>query len=123
MLGQTARPLDRNGAYFPPGPALWPDPQLIRNDDAAVGVARALGEQSAIVLRGNGAVVVGGSLPRAVVLAQFLEDASATDLAARADDVPPIELTPSEAVARAVWTGGIEERMWSYLTRDDPENP
>lgn len=122
VLGRTARPLDRNGAYFAPGPPLWPDPQLIRSDDAAASVARALGEHSAIVLRGNGAVVVGESLPRAVVLAQFLEDASAIDLAARAGDVPPLELTPGEAAARAVWTGDIEERMWSHLTRNDPEN-
>lgn len=122
VLGQTARPLDRNGAYFAPGPALWPDPQLIRSDDAAANVARALGQASAIVLRGNGAVVVGESLPRAVVLAQFLEDASATDLAAMASGLPPIDLSPGEAAARAIWTGGLEERMWSYLTRNDPEN-
>jgi HCOMODA/2-hydroxy-3-carboxy-muconic semialdehyde decarboxylase len=122
VLGRTARALDRNGAYFAPGPPLWPDPQLIRSDDSAAAVARALGENPAIVLRGNGAVVAGESLTRAVVLAHFLEEASATDLAARAGDIPPIELTPDEAAARAVWTGGIEERMWSYLTCGDPEH-
>ncbi len=121
-LGRTARPLDRNGAYFAPGPPLWSDPRLVRDDDSAAGVARALGQHSAVVLRGNGAVVVGESLQRAVVLAQFLEDASARDLAVRAGDVPPIELTAEEAAARAVWTGGIEERMWSYMTYNDPEN-
>lgn len=121
VLGLTARPLDRNGSYFAPGTPLWSDPRLVRGDESANRVAHALGKNSAIVLRGNGAVVVGESLPRAVVLARFLEDASTTDLAARAAGVSPIELTPEETAARAVWTGGIEERMWSYLTHGDPE--
>ncbi|MCE0767741.1 class II aldolase/adducin family protein [Pseudonocardia kujensis] len=122
VLGRTARPLDRNGAYFFPGPPLWPDPGLVRDDERADQVAQALGGSAAIVLRGNGAVVAGPSLPRAVVLARFLEDASATDLAVRAANGAPIEFTADEAAARAVFSGGIEERMWRHLTRDDPEN-
>ena len=120
-VGCTARPLDGTGSYFAPGPPLWPEPRLVRTEGAAEAVADALGDAPAIVLRGNGAVVVGESLPRAVVLAQFLETASELDLAVRSTGADAVEFSPEEATARAVWTGGIEERMWSYLTRDDPE--
>ncbi|QKV81811.1 class II aldolase/adducin family protein [Amycolatopsis sp. Hca4] len=119
--GCTARPLDGTGAYFAPGPPLWPDPRLVRTEAAAAAVAEALRDAPAIVLRGNGAVVVGGSLQRAVVLAQFLETASELDLAVRATGADAVEFSPDEVAARAVWTGGIEERMWAYLTRGDPE--
>lgn len=121
VLGHTARPLDGTGSYFAPGPPLWSDPRLVRTREAAEAVAGALGDAPAIVLRGNGAVVVGAALPQAVVLAQFLETASELDLAARSTGAEAIGFSPAESIARAVWTGGIEERMWSYLTRDDPE--
>lgn len=121
VLGHTARPLDGPGSYFAPGPALWPEPQLIRNDEAAGAVADVLADSSAVVLRGNGAVIAAESLPRAVILARFLEDASAVDLATKSTGEPAIELTREEASARATWEGGIEDRMWSYLTQDDPE--
>lgn len=121
-LGRTLRPLERNGAYFSPGPPLWRDPVLIRDDDRARAVADVLGDAPAVVMRGNGAVVAAVSLPRAVVLAKFLEDGSTADLAVRATRSDPIELTAEEAAARAVWSGGIEERMWAHLTWADPEN-
>jgi HCOMODA/2-hydroxy-3-carboxy-muconic semialdehyde decarboxylase len=121
VLGLTARPLDGTGSYFAPGPPMWSDPGLVRTAKAADGVADALADAPAIVLRGNGAVVVGETLPRAVVLAQFLETASELDLAARATGNEAIKFTQEEVAARAVWTGGIEERMWTHLTRNDSE--
>ena len=121
-LGRTLRPLERNGAYFVPGPPFWGDPVLIRDDVRARAVADLLGDAPAVVMRGNGAVVVAASLPRAVVLAKFLEDGSTADLAILATGVEPIELSAEEAAARAVWSGGIEDRMWAHLTWTDPEN-
>lgn len=121
-LGRTLRPLERNGAYFSPGPPLWGDPVLIRDDDRARAVADLLGDAPAVVMRGNGAVVAAQSLPRAVVLAKFLEDGSTAELAILATGVQPVELSAEEAAARAVWSGGIEDRMWAHLTRTDPEN-
>ena len=121
-LGRTLRPLERNGAYFAPGPPLWGDPVLIRDDDRARAVADLLGDAPAVVMRGNGAVVAAASLPRTVVLAKCLEDGSTADLTIRATGLEPIELSAEEAAARAVWSGGIEDRMWTHLTWTDPEN-
>ncbi len=47
------------GSYFAPQAALWDDPLLMRNDEAAVKFAEALGDARAIVMRGNGCVLTG----------------------------------------------------------------
>ena len=46
-------PRARHGfsAYFHPQPPLWDDPALLRNDEAAAGVAETLDDARAIVLR------------------------------------------------------------------------
>lgn len=123
-MGVTPRARHGFGAYFAPAPPLWASPALVRDDPSAEGVASALGDQApAIVLRGNGAVVTGSSLMQAVVLAWYLEDAARVELAVRqAKAEADGELTPEEAAQRAIWHGGIAERMWDYLTHGDPEH-
>jgi len=110
-------------AFFHAGVPLWDDPSLLRDDASAGGVAQALGQASAVVMRGNGAVVVAEDLMRAVTLCCYLEDAARIELAVlaagRADDAPC--LTPEQARRRATWAGLAAERMWDFLTHDDPE--
>jgi HCOMODA/2-hydroxy-3-carboxy-muconic semialdehyde decarboxylase len=118
-------PRARHGfaSYFAPAPPLWDDPELVRDDHAAVGVAERLGDTRAVVLRGNGAVTVGETVEEATVLCWCLEDAARVELA-----LSPLtqlatvtELSPAEAKRRAIWDGGLLDRMWDFLTRDDPE--
>ncbi|HRM73739.1 MAG TPA: class II aldolase/adducin family protein, partial [Paracoccus sp. (in: a-proteobacteria)] len=114
------------GCYFQPGVALWDDPQLIRDDDRAVGAITAMGPGRALLMRGNGAVVWGESIEAATVLAWYLEDMCRIELVALqaglADSAPVI--APAEAEARATRTGRIIERMWDHLVAGDPElNP
>lgn len=103
------------GAYFHPGPAYWDDPRLLRDDDSAARLAEALGSHNAIVMRGNGAIVVADSLEKAAVLSWFLEDAARIER-----DVRQIggarQLDADEIVARQVFAGGVVERMWRWLT-------
>ncbi|GAB7551386.1 hypothetical protein NRB_08840 [Novosphingobium sp. 11B] len=105
------------GAYFAPGPALWDDPRLLRDDAAAVRVAKALGEGNAIVLRGNGVVVAGETLEQAAVLNWFLEDAARIERDVRMMGFAPESgrLNAEETAARQVWSGGVVERMWNWL--------
>lgn len=115
------RPRHGIGAYFHPGPALWDDPRLLRDDAAAARLAECLGSRNAIVMRGNGAIVCGESLPQAVVLSWFLEDAARVERDVRAMGFPPDAglLSPPEIEARQVWSGGVVERMWQWLRRDE----
>jgi HCOMODA/2-hydroxy-3-carboxy-muconic semialdehyde decarboxylase len=105
------------GAYFGKVP-LWNDPRLLRDDAAAAALADTLGEASALVMRGNGAVVVGQTLPQAVTLGWFLEDAARVerDVRAMGHDAEAARLSREEIQARQIWSGGVVERMWQHLT-------
>jgi HCOMODA/2-hydroxy-3-carboxy-muconic semialdehyde decarboxylase len=114
------RPRHGIGAYFHPGPALWDDPRLLRDDASAARLAGALGDHNAIVLRGNGAIVCADGLEKAVVLSWFLEDAARIERDVRAMGFDPKAgvLDDAEAEARNIWSGGVVERMWQWLTRE-----
>ncbi len=123
LLRRTPRPRHGFGAYFAPGPPLWEDPRLLRDDAAAMRLAQMLGAGKAIVMRANGAVVVGANLVEAVALSWFLEEAARVEMslaALRADGEETL-LTPDETTARQVVAGRVYERMWEYLTHGDPE--
>lgn len=124
-MGVTPRARHGFGAYFHPQPPHWPGPQLVRNDDAARGVAETLGDAPAIVVGVNGAVTAAADLPRAVTLAWFLEDAARVELEVRAAGGAEHVTFPSadDARARATWDGRIAERMWDVLTHEPDRDP
>lgn len=110
------------GSYFYPGIPLWDDPQLIRDDAAAVELAKLLGAGRAVMMRGNGLVTAGTSLEQAVVLAWYAEDAARVELAVQSAGIgDPALLSQAECEQRATWSGRIMERMWDHLTFGDPE--
>lgn len=117
VAGLVPVPRHGIGAYFGSIP-LWNDPRLLRDDAAAAALADLLGSAPALVMRGNGAVVVGDNLPQAVALAWFLEDAARVEQSIRAMelDIEAAKLSPEEIDARQIWSGGVVERMWHHLT-------
>lgn len=121
---RTPKPRHGMGSYFGAGAALWDDPQLVRDDAAAAAVIDAMGERNAVVMRGNGVVVVADSLPKVVSLTWYLEDAAKLELAVLAAglDQDSVVLDAAERERRATSKGGIFERMWEYLTHGDPES-
>lgn len=121
---RTPKPRHGMGSYFGAGAALWDDPQLVRDDALAAAVIDAMGDRNAVVMRGNGVVVVADSLPRVVSLTWYLEDAAKLELAVLAAglDQDSVVLDAAERERRATSTGGIFERMWEYLTHGDPES-
>lgn len=121
--GRTPKPRHGMGAYFGAGAALWNDPQLVRDDAAAVAVIDAMGESNAVVMRGNGVVVAADSLEKVLCLTWYLEDAARLELAVLGAGLEQtsIVLTAAECERRATTAGGIFERMWEHLTAGDPE--
>lgn len=121
---RVPRPRHGFGAYFgDDGIALWDDPQLVREDEAAAALAGQLGARAALVMRGNGAVVVGSSLMHAVVLTWYLEDAARLELELLSAglEAESVTLSSTECARRATCAGLIFERMWDHLTAGDPE--
>jgi HCOMODA/2-hydroxy-3-carboxy-muconic semialdehyde decarboxylase len=108
------------GAYFYPGPMLWDDPRLLREEASASALADKLGTGNAIVMRGNGALVVADGLPKAVALSWFLEDAARVerDVRMMGFGADTGLLDADEIRARRVFAGGVVERMWDWLTQD-----
>jgi HCOMODA/2-hydroxy-3-carboxy-muconic semialdehyde decarboxylase len=107
------------GAYFHPGPVFWNNPRLLRDDQSAAQLAEALGDANAIVMRGNGAIIVADGLEKAVTLSWFLEDAARLERDIRAMGCDPAQglLNAEEIAARQVWSGGVVDRMWQWMTR------
>jgi len=122
-LGRTPHARHGFGSYFAPQPPFWADPRLIRDDERAARVVASLGNSRAIVLRGNGAVTVGRSLPEACVLAWYLEDSARVELDVLASREPGAVLSHEESADRATMQGRIFERMWDWLTKDEPGTP
>jgi HCOMODA/2-hydroxy-3-carboxy-muconic semialdehyde decarboxylase len=124
LLRRTPKPRHGFGAYFAPGPALWDDPRLLRDDAAAARLAETLGTGNALVMRANGAVVVGESLVEAVALSWFLEEAARVEvsLMQMGQDGDHTLLTADETTARQVVAGRVYERMWDYLSFGDSES-
>ncbi len=123
-LGKTPRVLHGLGAYFAPSPPFWPHTDLVRDDASAEKVAAAMGENAAIVLRGNGAVTVGETLQEAASMAFFLEDAARMELAllpASSHGLEPQPYSEEQAKRRAIKAGALIERMWQFLCLEDPE--
>jgi HCOMODA/2-hydroxy-3-carboxy-muconic semialdehyde decarboxylase len=122
VLGRSPHALHGLGTYFAPSAPYWPDTQLVRDDERARALAEKMDRNSAIVLRGNGAVTAGTSLEQATAFAFFLEDAAWIELQAHcALDLQPIEYSQQESADRAAAGGGLIERMWHYLCFGDPE--
>lgn len=119
-LRRTPLALHGLGAYFAPQPPLWDDPQLVRDQERALGVALRLGDARAVVLRGNGAVTVGESVREAACHAYFLEDAAALELRVLATGEPATAYTAAEAARRADGADQkLYDRMWEFLLGDD----
>jgi HCOMODA/2-hydroxy-3-carboxy-muconic semialdehyde decarboxylase len=112
------------GSYFPAPVPLWDDPQLIRTEAQAAGVAAAVGQGNVVVMRGNGAVVAAPSLDKALVLTWYLEDAARVELQVRSAGLESAGavLDDEQAALRATDAGRIFERMWDYLTAGDHES-
>jgi HCOMODA/2-hydroxy-3-carboxy-muconic semialdehyde decarboxylase len=120
-LGRTPRALHGFGAYFAPCPPLHADPRLVRDEASAAALSEKLGSSRAIVMRGNGAVTVGASLEEAVALAWYLEDAARVELAVLGTGLNALEFNDTEVRDRAVTAGRLFERMWDWMTMNDPE--
>jgi HCOMODA/2-hydroxy-3-carboxy-muconic semialdehyde decarboxylase len=117
--GIVPKPRHGIGAYFSPDVPLWDDPRLLRDDASAARLAEQMGDNCAIIMRGNGAVVAADDLKKAVVLSWFLEDAARVERDVRMMGFDPVSglLNADEVTDRQVFAGGVVDRMWAYLGR------
>jgi L-ribulose-5-phosphate 4-epimerase len=69
-------PVHNHGSFFAGGVPLFHKTPLVSTLELGEEIAAALGASPALLLRGNGQVTVGRSVPEAVIMAIYLEEAA-----------------------------------------------
>ena len=79
MFSVTDTPLEavhNHGSFFSGGVPVHRTIDLISTRELGEGAAAALGDAAAVLLQGNGQVTVGRTIPEAVMMAIYLEEAA-----------------------------------------------
>ncbi len=116
VTDRKLEPVHNHGSFFSGGVPVFSTPDLISRRELGEEVARALGGSPALLLRGNGQVTVGRTIPEAVMMAIYLEEA-AEILFGALQIGTPIPLTTEESAKRRVEAlPPVDmERAWSYF--------
>jgi HCOMODA/2-hydroxy-3-carboxy-muconic semialdehyde decarboxylase len=105
-------PLHGQGAFLGSQVPVFDDAILVRGVSRAEDLARVLGDEQALLMRGNGAVTVGASLGQAVARMLVLESSAEMNIRAAAAGTPQ----PLTAEEQGEWRGvaaEILERLWA----------
>jgi ribulose-5-phosphate 4-epimerase/fuculose-1-phosphate aldolase len=118
VTGRKLEPVHNHGSFFAGGVPVFEKPDLISTPELGRAVARLIGDGRAVLLRGNGQVTVGGSVPEAVMMAIYLEEAADVLFGALQIGIP-IPLTVDESAKRRVEAlPPVDlERAWNYFKR------
>ena len=116
VTDRKLEPVHNHGSFFAGGVPVLATPDLISNEPLGTAVAQALGDRPAILLRGNGQVTVGRTIPEAVMMAIYLEEAAQV-LYGALQIGTPIPLTVDESKQRQVEAlPPVDmERAWNYF--------
>lgn len=122
-LSSTGRPMraySQPGALFAEDVGLYTETiALIRSHALGAGVAKALGEHRAVLLKNHGPVVTGRDIAEAVVGAIMLENAAMVQLAVEAAGDPAPEFSRSDIAQLKSEIGQSEQFQinFDYLVR------
>jgi L-ribulose-5-phosphate 4-epimerase len=116
VTDKKIEPVHNHGSFFSGGVPLFPNTDLISTPELGREVVATLGKRAAILLRGNGQVTVGRSIPEAVMMAIYLEEA-AEMLYGALQIGAPVPLTSEESARGKEETlPPVDlERAWNYF--------
>lgn len=116
VTDRKLEPVHNHGSFFAGGVPVFHTPDLISSRPLGEEVARAIGDRPALLLRGNGQVTVGRTIPEAIMMAIYLEEA-AEILFGALQIGTPIALTADESMTRRVEAlPPVDlERAWNYF--------
>jgi L-ribulose-5-phosphate 4-epimerase len=116
VTDRKLEPVHNHGSFFAGGVPVFHKPDLISTDKLGHEVVAALGEKPALLLRGNGQVTVGKTIPEAVMMAIYLEEA-AEILAGALQIGTPIPLAEGESAfrQREALPPVDLERAWNFF--------
>ena len=116
VTDRKLEPVHNHGSFFAGGVPVFDTPDLIASERLGTAVAAALGDNPAVLLRGNGQVTVGRTIPEAVMMAIYLEEA-AEILFGALQIGKPIPLTLEQSKQRQVEAlPPVDmERAWNFF--------
>ncbi len=116
VTDRKLEPVHNHGSFFGGGVPVFIKPDLIATERLGSDVAATLGDNPAVLLRGNGQVTVGRTIPEAVMMAIYLEEA-AEILFGALQIGKPIPLTMDESKQRQVEAlPPVDmERAWNFF--------
>jgi HCOMODA/2-hydroxy-3-carboxy-muconic semialdehyde decarboxylase len=114
-LGGPFRPIHGQGAWVSNTLVVFDDARLVRTRGAGEQLAVRLADQDAIILRGNGALVVGASVAEAATRLWLLEASARYILQARAAGMPQA-LSDEEIAAWRLAAPDLMSRLWEHLS-------
>jgi ribulose-5-phosphate 4-epimerase/fuculose-1-phosphate aldolase len=118
VTDRKLEPVHNHGSFFAGGVPVFKTPDLISTAELGAQMTHELGDHPAILLRGNGQVTVGRTIPEAVMMAIYLEEA-AVMLHGALQIGRPIPLSASESNQRRIEAlPPVDlERAWNFFTR------
>lgn len=118
VTDRKLEPVHNHGSFFAGGVPVFEKPDLITTQKLGEEVVQVLGDGPAVLLRGNGQVTVGRTIPEAVMMAIYLEEA-AEILYGALQIGTPVRLTSDESAKRQVEAlPPVDmERAWNYFKK------
>ena len=109
-------PVHNHGSFFAGGVPIFTSPDLISTEKLGNDVSQTLANRPAVLLRGNGQVTVGRTIPEAVMMAIYLEE-TAEVLYGALQIGTPIPLTVDESKQRQIEAlPPVDmERAWNFF--------
>jgi len=110
-------PVHMHGAIFADGVPVFDSVGHVNTKELGDGLARALGNRRAVLLKMHGAAIVGGSLEEAFVAAIQLEENAQQQLLAETSGAGKVEPMTPEDVARCIkqsWRPASIQKRWQY---------
>jgi len=116
VTDRRLEPVHNHGSFFAGGVPVFSPPDLISTEQLGTAVGACLGDRPAVLLRGNGQVTVGRTIPEAVMMAIYLEEAAEV-LYGALQIGKPIPLTIDESRQRQIEAlPPVDlERAWSFF--------
>jgi ribulose-5-phosphate 4-epimerase/fuculose-1-phosphate aldolase len=116
VTDQKLEPVHNHGSFFAGGVPVFQTPDLISTEKLGNEVAQAMADKPAILLRGNGQVTIGRTIPEAVMMAIYLEEAAEVLYGALQIGKPiPLTLDESEQRQSEALPPVDLERAWNFF--------
>jgi HCOMODA/2-hydroxy-3-carboxy-muconic semialdehyde decarboxylase len=103
------------GSHLRNSPWVFDDPSPISTVDLGLAVTELLADRQAVVLRGNGAVIVGNDIPDAVANASYLLETVTIHLAGGVAEAAKPFTSHEIGLRGGAMRGDSSNRTWDYL--------